>query len=119
MVVCQSAGTSVLIAQAGEPSIPEPLRTILLMALLGIALIGFLLVVGTMLGAHWVRRLGRFRRGPAVPSDVPPLRSTSKPSNVNSAIILPGEKSETVVSRGQASQQDTTRSDSTQRPSET
>jgi hypothetical protein len=49
--------------------IPEPTRTIVIMALLGIALVGLLLIAGTMLAGHWVRRLGSFRRGPVVPKD--------------------------------------------------
>jgi hypothetical protein len=49
--------------------IPEPTRTIVIMALLGIALVGMLLIAGTMLAGHWVRRQGNFRRGPVVPKD--------------------------------------------------
>ena len=40
------------------------------MALMGILLLGMLLIVATLLGGHWVRRWGAYRRGPAVPPDV-------------------------------------------------
>ena len=72
----------VILAQQVEQKVPEPTRTIILMALLGILLVGMLLIVGTMLGGHWVRRQGEIRRGPVVPTDVilpraqPPKRQT-------------------------------------------
>ncbi len=53
-----------------KPTLPEPVRQIAYMALLGIALLGMLLIVGTLLGGHWVRRWGDRRRRPAVPPDV-------------------------------------------------
>jgi hypothetical protein len=73
-------------AQKASGKVPEPTRTIVLMALLGILLVGMLLIVGTMLGAHWVRRQGKFRRGPVVPPDVlsprtPPQPAPSKKRN--------------------------------------
>lgn len=51
-------------------SVPEPTRSIALMALLGIALLGLLMIAVTMLGGHWVRKQGKFRRGPVVPPDI-------------------------------------------------
>jgi hypothetical protein len=60
----------VFAAPEASRKVPEPTRTIVLMALLGILLVGMVLIVGTMLGAHWVRRQGKFRRGPVVPPDV-------------------------------------------------
>ncbi len=77
----------VILAQVAEQKVPEPTRTIILMALLGILLVGMLLIVGTMLGGHWVRRQGRARRGPVVPTDVilprasQPRRQTIDSSN--------------------------------------
>ncbi|MBX3432200.1 MAG: hypothetical protein KF847_02515 [Pirellulales bacterium] len=59
---------AVLVAATAE-KLPEPLRTVVLMALLGIALVGLLLVVATLLGGHWVRRIGSHRRGPSIPPD--------------------------------------------------
>ena len=57
--------------QAAEPEkLPPTTRTIVYMALLGILLLGMLLIVIVLLGGHWVRRLGSYRRGPAVPADV-------------------------------------------------
>lgn len=65
--------------------IPEPTRTIVIMALLGIALVGLLLIAGTMLAGHWVRRQGSVRRGPVVPADTIVPRSTpsSKQPDIN------------------------------------
>ncbi len=51
-------------------TLPEPVRQVAYMALLGIALLGMLLIVGTLLGGHWVRRWGNRRRRSAVPPDV-------------------------------------------------
>lgn len=66
-----------VLAQADEkPRLPEPVRVYALMALLGIALLGMLIVVFILLGGHWVRKIGKFRRGPVVPPDVV-LRSES------------------------------------------
>ena len=73
-----------LLAQLAERKVPEPTRTIILMALLGILLVGMLLIVGTLLGAHWVRRQGRIRRGPVVPADVilPRASRSNRPSTI-------------------------------------
>lgn len=62
---------TLMLAQADKPEkIPEPTRTMIIMALLGIALLGMLLVVGILLGGHWVRRIGSHRRRPPVPPDL-------------------------------------------------
>lgn len=52
-----------------QEKIPPPERAAIIMALIGILLLGMLLVVIILLGGHWVRRLGSYRRGPAVPAD--------------------------------------------------
>jgi hypothetical protein len=57
-------------APAPAETLPEPVRQVAYMALLGIALLGMLLIVMTLLGGHWVRRLGGFRRRGGVPPDV-------------------------------------------------
>lgn len=104
MVSCPDVQAAIFLAQSSEPTIPQPLRAILLMALLGIVLLGLLLIVGTMLGANWVRRLGRFRRGPAVPTDVEPIRR--RPSNQvesGTANNFPEEGIDTVISRDKPS----------------
>ena len=99
---------NVLVAQVSEPTIPEPMRAILLMAILGIILLGLLLIVSTMLGAHWVRRLGEFRRGPAVPTDVTPLRPhPSQRVGTGSPQDLPEEAIDTVISGDKHSDDDT------------
>ena len=62
-----------LFAQEPKPlqqTLPEPVRQVAFMALLGIALLGMLMIVGTLLGGHWVRRWGNRRRRSAVPPDV-------------------------------------------------
>jgi len=74
-----------LLAEESRPAaqaLPEPVRQIALMALLGIALLGMLMIVATLLGGHWVRRWGDRRRRPAVPSDVmaPRGQSTQRPT---------------------------------------
>jgi hypothetical protein len=58
----------VLYAQQAERKVPEPTRTMIMMALLGIVLLGLLLVAFAMLGASWVRKQG-FRRRSVVPTD--------------------------------------------------
>ncbi len=58
-------------ADAATPNtLPEPVRQIAYMALLGIALLGMLMIVATLLGGHWVRRWGDHVRRPSVPKDV-------------------------------------------------
>ncbi len=71
-LLIQLLAQQLLLAQQEGPktTLPEPVRQIAYMALLGIALLGMLLIVGTLLGGHWVRRWGDRRRRPAVPPDV-------------------------------------------------
>ncbi len=60
-----------LLAQAEATSqIPPTMRAAVMMALLGIALLGMLLVVIILLGGHWVRRQGSRHHGPVVPPDL-------------------------------------------------
>lgn len=61
-----------LLAQVAESSeqLPPPTKAAAMMALLAILLLGMLLIVAILLGGHWVRRLGSYRRGPAVPPDM-------------------------------------------------
>lgn len=98
-----------LFAQLAERKVPEPTRTIILMALLGILLLGMLLIVGTLLLGHWVRRQGHERRGPVVPPDVilprtaPPQRPVSdRMQSANSSETFSGDDTvgtdDTVVS---------------------
>ncbi len=61
---------TLLLAQVdAKPQMPETTKAAAMMALLGIALLGMLIVVIILLGGHWVRRLGEHRRGPVVPPD--------------------------------------------------
>lgn len=60
--------------------LPPPTRAAVIMALLGLMLLGMFIVVTILLGGHWVRRLGKHGRGRIVPPDVAPIhpyRSTS------------------------------------------
>ena len=61
------------LAQQGARKLPPPQQAMVLMALLGILLVGMFLIVAVLLGGHWVRRLGKHQRGPAVPPDRAPL----------------------------------------------
>lgn len=60
-------GSGVLIAQQQTENVMErldpPRRAAVVMALLGIVLTGLLLVLIVMLGAHWVRRMARYKPG--------------------------------------------------------
>jgi hypothetical protein len=69
-------GGCLVIAIEMQPleKLPPPTRTIILMSLLGILLLGLFIVVAILLGGNWVRKLGKHRRGPSVPLDVVPLR---------------------------------------------
>lgn len=75
-------GSYALLAEQEAPSqtLPEPVRSIALMALLGIALLGMLMIVATLLGGHWVRRWGDRVRRPAVPPDVLPPKTGEQAS---------------------------------------
>ena len=99
MVGVQNAYVSSLLASVSERTVPEPTRTILLMALLGIALLGVLLILTTLLGGHWVRKLGRFRRGPAVPRDVIiPRKNPQESDESNSGNTILIHESDTIIS---------------------
>jgi len=96
--VLQSFGTLLaqgLLAQgalAQEPppasELPEPVRQVAYMALLGILLLGMLMIVATLLGGHWVRRWGDRRRRSAVPQDVliPHRQPTPAPAEVDEKV---------------------------------
>jgi hypothetical protein len=71
MVVSRVVGACWLLAQAPPAKqLPPTTKAVALMALLGIALLGLLLIVFILLGGHWVRRIGSYRRGPSVPPDL-------------------------------------------------
>ena len=81
MVTTLLQSLACLLAQGTPPSpdLPEPVRKVAYMALLGILLLGMLMIVATLLGGHWVRRWGNRRRQSSVPQDVLIPR---KPQNV-------------------------------------
>jgi hypothetical protein len=67
-----------LFAEATDAAVETPIerldpptRAMVLMALIGLVLVGLALILLTMIGARWVRRLGRERRAPR---DWPKLR---------------------------------------------
>lgn len=63
-----------LLAEAAQPDkLSPPASAAVLMALLGIALLGLLIIVVILLGGNWVRKQGNFRRGPSVPPDRSPI----------------------------------------------
>lgn len=61
---------------AQPKNLPEPVRQIAYMALLGIVLLGMLMIVGTMLGGHWVRRWGNHVRRSVPPDVITPRKET-------------------------------------------
>ena len=68
--------TKGLLAEVGaEGKLSPPASAAVLMALLGIALLGLFLIVVVLLGGNWVRKQGTHRRGPSVPPDRTPLRT--------------------------------------------
>ena len=83
--------------------LPPPTRAAVLMALLGIALLGMLIVVIILLGGHWVRRQGNVRRGPAVPPDRRPFIGPTPPEGggdgapTGSELTAGGSAGETIV----------------------
>lgn len=67
---------TVLAAADKVAQLPETTRAAALMALVGIALVGLLFIAAILLGGHWVRRQGSYRRGAPVPPDAAPLDVT-------------------------------------------
>jgi hypothetical protein len=62
--VLSAATWMMLLAQQKDPVLEQldpPRRAAVIMALLALVLTGLFLVVGVMLGAHWVRRLARHK----------------------------------------------------------
>ena len=91
-VTSQSAWT--LLAQAAPPDkLSPPASAAVMMALLGIAILGLLIIVVILLGGSWVRKQGNFRRGPSVPPDRSPLprRSTDGESTAGEETTAPGQ----------------------------
>jgi hypothetical protein len=79
----------VLWAEAAREKLPPPTRAAVMMALLGIALVGLLIIVLILLGGHWVRRQGAFRRGRSVPPDQRPLCESKADSGIDLNGTLP------------------------------
>ena len=88
MVAWPAIGSVALLLAQQAKEMSPPTRAIVLMALLGIALVGLMLVVMVLLGGHWVRRLGNHRRGPSVPPDRAPLPThIDKPTRITDAPV--------------------------------
>lgn len=74
---CLLAAAAVEENPVAQPkNLPEPVRQIAYMALLGIALLGLLMIVGTLLGGHWVRRWGNHVRRSVPPDVILPRKET-------------------------------------------
>lgn len=84
------------LALAEAPAPPQklspPASAAVLMALLGIALLGMLLVVIILLGGNWVRKQGKHQRGPSVPPDRLPLRRGGEPEPIASDSTIAGSQ---------------------------
>lgn len=79
------------LAEAATPEkLSPPASAAVLMALLGIALLGMLLVVVILLGGNWVRKQGKYHRGPSVPPDRLPLRRSTDTEPATSDATIPG-----------------------------
>jgi hypothetical protein len=94
----------VLLAQATEPVLERldpPRRAAIVMALLGLTLIGLFLIVLAMVGGHWARRLARHRPGQAG------KRAASMPSDAELRFplesILPEAKTDDTIQFGKRS----------------
>lgn len=81
--------SSILLVAQSSAELPPPVRAVAMMALLGIVLLGLLLIASILLGGHWVRRLGGHRRGPSVPPDFIPKKTTppSNPPAINTKLL--------------------------------
>lgn len=92
-----------LAESASRAALPPPTRAAVLMALIGIGLLGMLIVVIILLGGHWVRRQGAFRRASVVPHDRKPIvpRDTNPEAPPAAAPLADDSTSlaETVISR--------------------
>jgi|SoiMetStandDraft_5_1073268.scaffolds.fasta_scaffold790929_1 hypothetical protein len=91
-------------ATAAEPVLERldpPRRAAIIMALLGLTLVGLFLIVLAMLGGHWARRLARHRpgqrsqRSPREPSDAQLRQSLES--------ILPEAKTDDTIQFGHRS----------------
>jgi hypothetical protein len=66
IVLCASGFSRLLADQSTVPVLEQldpPRRAAVLMALLGLVLLGLALVTCAMIGAHWVRRMARHKPG--------------------------------------------------------
>ena len=94
--ITKPPGVWALLAQTAPPDkLSPPASAAVLMALLGIALLGLLIVVVILLGGNWVRKQGNFRRGPSVPPDRSPIprrapNDASAPSDETNASTQAG-----------------------------
>ena len=71
MVIATPEWLVLLAQEAAEGNrLPEPIRTMALMALLGIVLLGLLIVAITLLGGRWVRRWSEHRPSAGLPPDL-------------------------------------------------
>jgi hypothetical protein len=94
--------SQLLAAQTSKPVLEQldpPRRAAVLMALLGLVLLGMLLVVCVMIGGHWVRRMARHRPG-AAPHRA--ARSAEEDRRLRAALasVLPDVKTDDTLHLG-------------------
>jgi hypothetical protein len=98
--------SSLILAQEAVKPVLEridpPRRAALIMALLGLTLVGLFLVVLAMVGGHWARRLARQRPGHRSRRD-PATISADDPLRQSLASILPEAKTDDTIQYGKSS----------------
>jgi hypothetical protein len=103
VALCILHPASSLLLAATDPTDPvlerldPPRRAVIIMALLGLTLIGLFLVVLAMLGGHWARRLARHRPGQ---SKVRSSEPTDAQLRASLESILPEAKTDDTIQFG-------------------
>lgn len=93
---------AVLLGEATEPVLERldpPRRAAVVMALLGLVLLGLLLVACVMIGAHWVRRLARHRPG-AIRKKADEEAANNRQLREALASVLPEAKTDDTIQLG-------------------
>jgi hypothetical protein len=78
-----------------------PRRAAVLMALLGLVLTGLLLVTCVMIGAHWVRRMARYKPGAQRNNEVEAAAQNQRLRNAL-ASVLPEAKTDDTIQLGRS-----------------
>jgi hypothetical protein len=102
-------GWLILAQDAAKPvleRIDPPRRAAIIMALLGLTLVGLFLIVLAMVGGHWARRLARQRPGRSSPAGSSAFSAEEK-LRQSLASILPEAKTDDTVQYGKSSPETT------------